>query len=523
MTRAATDNGGKTMTDYICAFDIGTTGVKAGILTPDGKVVGTAYREYGIQISGPQWVEQSVDEMWQAQGEACKQLLKDTAIDPKQIVAIGISCQRATFVPVDKDQKPLMNFIGWQDQRSIEQCDRMKKQIGLERYYKIAGLPLDPIAAISKIVWLKDNRPDIFEKAHLFASTQNVHLTQLGVENAPCDLPDAAYLGLLDVDNLAWSVELLDTLGIPAEKMPRLVPSGTQVGTVSKAAAEATGLAEGTPIVTAGGDLQNAGLGMGVAEPGYVSVGIGTGGGVLICTDRPLRHPDIALNCLPHAVAGTWEMEGIALASGGAYKWVRDTLGESECLRAAEEGVDPYELLNAQAGEAPAGSNGLLMMPMLLGAGSPNWDPQARGVILGLKASTSKCDIVRAVMEGICLELRWIIESAERLGTAIEEVRIWGGAAKSPLWNQIAANVYGVPAARTEVPDAGLIGASICAGVGVGMFADARDGARRMVRIAERYEPDPAASAKYTEMFGIYKDAYKALRDADVFERIAAV
>jgi xylulokinase len=511
------------MSEYLCAFDMGTTGVKVGILTPDGQVIGTAYQEYGIQISGPQWVEQSVEEMWAAQGAVCKQVLHETGIDPADIAAVGVSCQRATFVPVDADQKPLMNFIGWQDQRSIEQCEWMKREIGVERYYEIAGLPLDPIAAVSKIVWLKDNQPDLFERAHLFASTQNVHLTQLGVEDAPCDLPDAAYMGLLDVDNLTWSAELLDALGIPAEKMPRLVPSGTLVGEVSKAAAEATGLAEGTPVVTAGGDLQNAGLGMGVAEPGFVSVGIGTGGGVLIGTGKPLRHPDIALNCLPHAAEGMWELEGITLGSGAAYKWCRDTLGEAERALAAEQGVDPYEILNAKVTEAPVGANGLVMMPMLLGAGSPNWYPQARGVMLGLKSSTTKPEIVRAMMEGICLELRWIIESAEKLGTEIEEVRIWGGAAKSPVWNQIASNVYGVPAARTEVSDAGLVGASICAGVGVGMFESALDGVHNMVRIAERYEPDLAATARYVDMFGIYKEAYHALVSAGVFERLAAL
>ena len=318
------------MSEYLCAFDMGTTGVKAGILTPDGKLIGTAYQEYGIMYPGPRMVEQSIEEMWQAQCETSQKLIKETGIDPADFAAIGISCQRATYVPLGKDLEPLTNFIGWQDQRSIEQCEEMKRSIGLERYYRIAGLPLDPIAAVSKIVWLKENNSRTFEATRMFASTQNVHLHQLGVENPPCDLPDAAYMGLLDVDNLVWSKELLDALGIPAEKMPSLVPSGTLVGEVSAEAAALTGLAAGTPIAAAGGDLQNAGLGMGVAEPGYVSVGIGTGGGVLICVERPLRHPDISLNCLPHAAAGFWEMEGIALASGGAYKWFRDTLGEAE-------------------------------------------------------------------------------------------------------------------------------------------------------------------------------------------------
>ena len=509
------------MPEYLCSFDVGTTGVKAGILAPDGKLLGTAYQEYGILYPGPYMVEQSVEEMWQAQCQTSKKLLKTTGVNPADIAGVSISCQRATYVPLDKDLKPLTNFIGWQDQRSIDQCERMKKSLGLERYYRIAGLPLDPIAAVSKIVWLKETCPEIFDATHMFASTQNVHLHQLGVENPPCDLPDAAYMGLLDVDHLRWSEELLSELGIPAEKMPALVPSGQKVGEVSRAAAEATGLKAGTPIVTAGGDLQCSGLGVGVSEPGFVSVGIGTGGGILICVKEPLRHPEISLNCLPHAVSGSWEMEGIALASGGAYKWFRDTLGQLEQNAAAMVGIDPYEILNAEAAASPAGANGLIMMPTLLGAGSPNWYPKARGVMLGLTASTTKKDLIRAMLEGVCLEIRWIIEAAEKLGTAIAEVHIWGGAAKSRFWNQIAADVYGVPAARTRVSDAGVVGAAICAGVGVGLFKNAQEGARAMVGIAERYEPNAQASARYKEMFEIYKAAYKALVDAQVFERMS--
>ena len=511
------------MSKYLCSFDMGTTGVKVGLLTQDGELVGTAYREYGIKIFNSQWVEQSVDEMWQSQCSASRELLNKTGIDPKEIAAIGISCQRATYAPLGENLKPLTNFIGWQDQRSIEQCEEMKRSIGLERFYKIAGVPLDPIAAVSKIVWLKENDPQTFEKTRMFGSTQNVHLHQLGVENPPCDLPDAAYMGLLDVDHLVWSQELLDVLGIPAEKMPELVPSGKLVGEVSKAAAEATGLAEGTPIVTAGGDLQNAGLGVGVAQPGFVSVGIGTGGGVLICVEKPLRHPDISLNCLPHAAEGKWEMEGIALASGGAYKWLRDTLGDIEQVEAAEKGVDPYEILNVKASSSPPGSNGLVILPTLLGAGSPHWYPKARGAMVGLSASTSKGDMVRAMLEGVCLEIRWIIESAEKLGTNIEEVRIWGGAAKSPLWNQIASDVYGVPAAKPEVGDAGLVGAAICAAVGVGIFKNAQEGSETMVRIGERYEPDSGNSVIYNEIYAIYKDSYNALVKADIYERITAL
>jgi xylulokinase len=513
----------KTMPKYIFAYDLGTTGVKAGILTGEGDLVGTAYREYGVIYPASQWVEQSVDEMWQAQQAASKAVFSKTGVRPGDIAAVAVSCQRATFVALDRAGQPLTNFIGWQDKRSIDQCETMRAQVGAERYYRIAGLPLDPTAAVSKILWLKEHAPDVFDQTATFASTQNIHLQQLGVEQAPCDLADAAYLGLLDVDRLQWSKELLDALGIPEDKMPRLTHSGRQVGVVSRAAAEATGLAAGTPVVAAGGDLQCSGLGIGVAEPGYVSVGIGTGGGVLVGVQQPLRHPDGGLNCLPHVVEGMWEVEGIALASGAAYKWFRDTLGIPEKEAAASLGLDAYEILNAEAARVAPGSGGVIVMPSLLGAGAPNWYPKARGLVLGLTPTTDKKALVRAMLEGICLEIRWMLEAAEKLGTHIAEVRIWGGAAKSPLWNQIAADVYGVPAASLQISDSGLVGAAICAGLGVGMFKNAPEGVRAMVHVAQRYEPNPAASARFNEMFAIYKEAYQALVKAGVFERLAAL
>jgi xylulokinase len=509
------------MPETLYAFDIGTTGVKAGALTPSGQLIGTTYREYPVLYPGPQWVEQSVETIWKAQCEASQELVTRFGIDPQEVAGIAISSQRATFVPLDENEEPLTNYIGWQDKRSIEECETIREVVGAERYYQIAGLPVEPTAAVSKILWLKEHAPEVFERAHVFGSTQNLHLRQLGVENAPCDLPDAAYLGLLDVDELVWSDELLGLLEIPREKMPELVPSSEQVGELAPGAAEALGLIAGTPLVTAGGDLQCAGLGMGVAEAGLVSVGIGTGGGVLIYLEKPLRHPDMALNCLPHAIPDAWEMEGICLASGAAYKWYRDVLGQMEQTTAAELDVDAYELLNEEASQAEAGAGGIIVMPSLVGAGAPNWYPKARGVILGLTLASDKKSLTRAMLEGICLEIRWMLEAAKRLGTQIEEVRIWGGAAKSRLWNQIAADVYGVPAAKTSIPEAGLVGAAICAGVGVGLFSSPQEGARSMVRVEERYEPNPGLSAKYDEMFSIYKSAYQALVGAGVFERIA--
>ena len=511
------------MAAHICAFDIGTTGVKAGILSTEGRLEAAAYREYSVMHPHSQWSEQSVDELWKAQCEASREALAKAEIKPEKIVAVGVSCQRATFVPVDQDEKPLTHFIGWQDKRSVRQCEMMRQIVGDDRYYRIAGLPIEPTAAVSKIIWMKENLPDVFERTATFASTQNVHLKQLGAEHSPCDLPDAAYLGLLDVNNFCWSEELLRAFSIPLSKMPNLAPSGKVVGKVSRVAAQLTGLSEGTPLVTAGGDLQMGALGSGVARPGLVSMAMGTGAGAIFHLDRPLRHPDRAMGCLPHGVEGAWEMEGICLASGAAYRWFRDTLGQIETDSASKLGVDPYEILNDEASQADPGCHGLIVLPSFMGAGAPYWYPKARGAIVGLTLSTNKQELVRATQEGICLELRAILESAERVGAQIKEIHIWGGGSKSASWNQLAANIYGVPVVTTLISETGLVGAAICAGIGVGLFRNAVEGVEKMVRVDKSFIPDPVAHKRYDELFDIYKTIYSALVKANIWERIAAL
>lgn len=511
------------MPQIICAFDLGTNGVKAGLFSAEGRLLGQSYQEYGVDCPQPGWVEQSIERMWQAQCLATRALLASTGVRPQEIAAIGVSSQRATFAPLDAAGRPLSAFIGWQDHRSISECEWMAERVSARRYYQIAGLPLEPTAAISKILWIKHHNPALYERTACFGSTQNVHLRQLGAENAPCDLADAGYIGMLDVDRLEWSRELQDGFDLPQDKLPKTAASGQTVGALSAAAAEATGLAAGTPLVLAGGDLQSAGLGMGVAAPGVVSLGIGSGGGVLIYLDRPLRHPEMGLNCQPHVVPGAWEMEGICLASGASYKWFRDVLGQPERQLAQERGCDPYEVLNESGAQAPVGSGGLLFLPALAGAGAPHWYPQASGVVLGLTLATERSAIIRCLLEGICLEIRGMLAAAGRMGIRIDEVRIWGGAAKSALWNQMAADVYGIPAAKTVISEAGLAGAAICAGVGAGLYRDVREGAAGMIQIERRYEPDPARHRVYSELFEIYQSTYTALRDAGVYAKISSL
>jgi xylulokinase len=505
---------------YLLAYDIGTNGVKAALFTPKGQQSAFAYQEYGVDYPHPGWVEQSVQLLWDAQCAVTRQLITNVGCNPKDIAAVAVSSQRATFVPLNKSRQPIGNFIGWQDTRSTKQCNWARKNIGEQRYYDISGLPISPTAAVSKILWIKENDPALFDKTATFATTQCVHLEQLGVGNAPSDMADGGYTGLMDVNALNWSRELLSAFDIPEEKMPMLVNSGIQVGEISREAAEKIGLTTGTPVVTAGGDLQCAGAGLGIVRPGTISVGIGSGGGILIYLEEPLRHPKIGLNCQPHVVHGGWEMEGICLASGASFKWYRDTLSQTEKNSAVQQGLDPYDLLCEDSAGSQPGAGGLLFMPSLAGSGAPCWLPQTRGAFIGITLSTTKCDMNRAVLEGICLEIRAMIEAAQQIGVEIDELRIWGGGAKSPLWNQISADVYGLPVVKTAIREGGLAGAAICAGVGIGLYRDIAEGAELFVRTTDRFDPDPNLRNLYDELFGLYQTTYQALLDANTFTRL---
>jgi len=231
----------------------------------------------------------------------------------------------------------------------------------------------------------------------------------------------------------------------------------------------------------------------------------------------------MALSCLPHAVSGAWEMEGICLASGAAYKWFRDTLAVEEREMASRLGLDTYTILNAAAESAPPGCGGTILLPTFAGSGAPHWDPSVRGVMLGLSLTTDKKTLARAVLEGVCFEIRWMLEAVKGLGMKLDRLHVYGGAAKSRLWNQIGADIYGLPISRPEVEEGGLVGAAICAGVGIGLFKDATEGAESMIRIRESYQPNPKLRAMYDEMFEIYKDAYLALSNAGIFRRLASV
>ncbi|MBS7643485.1 xylulokinase [Candidatus Bathyarchaeota archaeon] len=506
--------------EYVAAIDAGTIGCRTIIFDTEGHEIGRAYDEYLSYYPLPAWVEQNAEDWWITACNTVKRAIATTKVNPEDIVGVSVTNQRETIVPVDIDGKPLRNAIVWQDRRTVPQCEWIKKNVGADVVYQITGLTVDPYFSAPKILWIMENQPEIVKKTFKFLLVHDYIEYKLTGEFVT-DWSNASRTMLFDVEKFEWSEKLSNEMGIPKEKMPTAYASGTKVGEVTKEAAESTGFAEGTPVAAGGGDQQCGAVGVGVVRLGRIKATTGTGTFMLAFLDEPKRDRQKRVLCSCHAVPGKWVMEASMFTTGAVYRWFRDRFGQLEKLTASQLGIDAYELLNDEADAAPVGSGGVLVIPHFIGAGAPHWDPKARGVILGLALGHERKHVIRAIMEGVCFEIRRNIEVMRELGIKIEEMRITGGATRNPTWNQIQADVYGIPVAKGVVEEATSLGAAILAGVGAGIYRDVADAAEKMVIIGERRMPIAKNHDLYNKLYEVHKAVYQALKQANVYARLA--
>ncbi|HZA93640.1 MAG TPA: FGGY family carbohydrate kinase [Gemmatimonadales bacterium] len=508
------------MRDLLCAIDVGTSAIKATCFRPDGTIAATSYKEHALRFPAPDRVEQDIrilDEMFDA-------VLRDvTGTQGDGVAAVSVTSARASFVPVDRAGEPLYPVIIWQDRRSLAECMELKERISDDDYFAITGLRLEPVAVASKAVWLRKHEPAVDAATWRYWSQQTYFLHRLGADDPPTDFTMGAYYGLLDLDHLSWSEPVLEAFGLDRGRLPKLLQAGAVVGEVSPEAAARTGLRTGTPLVLPASDAGCCWLGAGMTQPGQVAAYVGTAAGIVSYLDTPLRDPQKRLTCLPYTLPRTWTLEGLLLSAGAALKWFRDHLAPLEIEQADRLGVDAYELIEVLAASSPAGANGLLVIPTMVGAGAPYWEPNARGMILGLGLGHDRASMARAFMEGVALELRNTLEEMRRLGVPITDLTLTGGASRSALWNQIQADVQGVPVLTLETADPTALGAAICAGVGVGLFPDLLSGISSMFRSSRRYEPDLTNHDHYTATLEVYRSVLGAFADRDLHARITAL
>ncbi len=505
---------------YLVGIDIGTSGAKALIIDETGSVVSSGTVEYPMSTPRPLWAEQNPEHWWEAVCDATLQALREGCIAADEIASIGLTGQMHGMVLLDSAGRVLRPCIMWNDQRTAEQCEWIMQTVGRERFLELTLNPALPGFTAPKIIWTREHEPDVYgQVAHVLLPKDYIRYRLTGA--FVTEVSDASGTALLDVRARDWSDEVLQALGVPRAWLPECVESQTVTGAVTASAAEMTGLNEGTPVVGGGGDQAASAVGTGIVEPGLVSVTLGTSGVVFAHMQQPRLDPEGRLHTFCHALPDAWHVMGVTLSAGGSFRWFRDALGAAEKQVALLSGVDPYEILTAEAAQAPAGSEGLLFLPYLTGERAPYPDPNARGVYFGLTLRHDQRHMVRAVLEGVAYSLRDSVELFRELGVPIRQVRATGGGARSLLWRQILADVFGTQLVTVDVTDSTAFGAALLAGVGTGVYANVPEACRATVKVVDEVQPDAQRQATYDAYYRVYHSLYAPLRQA--FKEVSSI
>jgi xylulokinase len=507
---------------YILAHDVGTTGNKATLYDEEGVLRGSCFAPYGTLYQHQGWAEQNPHDWWRSLCTSTQQLLHESGISPGEVACIVFSGQMMGAVPVDSQGQPTRDALIWADQRSVAQIERVGERINPRRVYAITGHRLSASYSAGKILWLKENEPGAYDRTYKFLHAKDFLVARLTGTFAT-DPSDASGTNLFDLEGGQWSDELLAAFDIPREKLPEVRSSTDVVGEILPAVAEETGLAAGTPVVLGGGDGSCAATGAGVIREGVAYNYIGSSSWIGIATDTPILDPEMRTFTWAHLVPGLFTPTGTMQAAGSSYQWARDQLAAPEIRVAESLGISPYDLMNKEVMQSPPGAHGLLFLPYLLGERSPRWNPVARGAFVGLTIRHRPPDLIRAVMEGITLNLRVILEAFLRQGARVDALRVIGGGARSSEWNAIMADIFGLPVLRLALlEEATSMGAAVAGGVGVGLWKDFSQ-VDEMVTVHSESRPDPQRHEFYKEAYSIFNDLYEALDRSFIFERLSAL
>jgi len=505
---------------YILAHDLGTTGNKATIYDPEGNLLASSYDEYPTHYFGLNCVEQDPMDWWKAVCSSTRSVIAAAGISPDTIACVTFSGHMMGCLPVDKDATPLRPSIIWADSRSVDQANHLVEQVGMEEGYRITGHCLLPMYSAAKIMWVRDNEPDVFKKTHKVLHVKDFIAAKLTGTFAT-DLSDASGMNLYDLKRRGWSEPLLKASQIPVEMLPEPHPSSDIIGEVTKPAAQETGLRPGTPVVIGGGDGPCAAVGSGVVSEGSAYNYFGSAAWIGIASKQPAYDPQMRTFTFFHLDPDLFMPVGASNNGGYSYQCFRDAVWSAQHAIADQLDVNLFDLMGLAAANAPVGCDKLLYLPYIRGERCPYNNPNARGVFLGLTPNHRKEHLTRAVMEGVVLNQRIILDALESQGAHVEEMCVIGGGAKSALWRQIMADVYNKRILKPRLlQEATSLGAAIAGGVGVGLFKDFQ-AAEAMVQIVDTQEPDPAAHQRYGALYTVFQSAYAAL--VPVFEEMAAL
>ncbi len=486
---------------YFLGIDVSTTATKALLIDPVGQVIAVASMHYSFETPRPLWSEQHPDLWWEGAQQSIRAVLQQSRVDPVQIGGIGLTGQMHGLVLLDQAGQVLRPSILWNDQRTQAQCDEIHQRIGREKFIQITGNVALTGFTAPKILWVKENEPEVYARAaHVLLPKDFVRYKLTG--DFAMDKADGAGTVLMDLKARDWSDEVLSALDIPRGWMPPLYEGPQITGRLTPAAAAATGLLAGTPVMAGGGDQAAGAVGMGVVSPGIVGLTVGTSGVVFASTPAALIEPEGRLHAFCHAVPGLWHFMGVMLSAAGSLQWYRDTLAA---------GLSFDDLLK-EAEAVPAGSDGLQFLPYLSGERTPHPDPLARGGFIGLTVRHGRGHLTRAVLEGVAFGLKDSFGLIQNAGLGeIHQVRASGGGTKSALWRQILASVLEAELVTVNTTEGAAYGAALLAAVGAGQYESVPAACEAAIQVTGSTLPDAQQVKAYARAYPIYRGLYPAL------------
>ncbi|MCL2056870.1 MAG: xylulokinase [Oscillospiraceae bacterium] len=497
------------MSKYILAHDLGTSGNKATLYDFSGRLKAFSNYAYETFYPAPNCVEQRPSLWWDSVCGSTKALLKDSGVSPSEIACVTFSGQMMGCVLVGGNGEILRDAIIWADSRAVKQEAFIKSQIGPREFYYITGHRPTAFYSLAKLLWVKDNEPELYAKAAKLLNAKDYIIYRLTGEFVT-DYSDASGTNLFDLRKKEWSRDIIDAVGISEELLPRAVSSLETVGGVGSEAARLTGLLEGTPVIAGGGDGSCAAVGAGAVEEGSAYIVIGSSSWISNVSRSPVFDPDmqtfnwVALDPGFYAPCGTMQAAGYSLS------WLKNTLCEIDAVEAKDRGIGVYEVIDRKIAQSAPGAGNLIFLPYLLGERSPRWNADAKGAFIGLTMTSTKNDMMRAVMEGVGYNLKIILDIISRENPA-EKITAIGGGAKSGVWVQILADIWQKPIEVLEyTEEATSMGAAICAGKAIGAFSgfDQIYSCNRPVKLVK---PRAENAVTYSKLYGLFGKLYNAL------------
>jgi xylulokinase len=488
--------------DYVLGIDVGTGGTRAVLVDRTGAIAASATCEH-VPFASPQtgWAEQDPHDWWKAAGSAIKQVL--TSAGNPNVVCVGLAGQMHGAVLLDEDDQVLRPALIWCDQRTQAQCDWLNSKLGELRVIELTCNPALTNFTLTKLLWVRDNEPEIWNRFRRVLLPKDYVRFRLTGEHA-MDVADASGTLMLDVTHRRWSQGVMSAAGLPMSCLPNLFESPEIGARISEVGAAHSGLKAGTPVVAGAGDQAGGAVGMGIVRAGAVSATIGTSGVVFAATDIPAMDAKGRVHTFCHAVPGRWHVMGVTQAAGLSLRWIRDLLQNS--------GELSYDDLTREAAAVPAGSDGVLWAPYLMGERTPHLDPNARGTLTGLAASHTRGHVVRAVLEGVTFSLKDTFSLFADMKVPVNKIRLGGGGARSDLWRQIQADVYEHEVEILTAEEGAAYGGALLAGVGAKFWGSVEEACDAVVSVQTRVSPEPRSAAIIKKQYENYRRLYPALK-----------